>query len=190
MNVKNDIFTTGRGDGRLGGESNTFQSYTNKDASQIIATNQSSTIFYDENEDYLNVTGKNPERMFSMSSTSMSSEERFKPKQPDIKQISISNAHVLILYGGDTVYGCPDAKKEFYGTWVEGREGEFNKITFPDFVGKIHKVAALNAGSVILCTNKTTNHKELYSFGTSNSPTLGQGKNSNMEQYGKLDYPA
>lgn len=156
----------------------------------LIATNQSSTIFYDPNEDYLNVTGKNPERMFTISSASISGEERFKPKQPDIKQVSISNAHTLILFGYETVYGCPDAKKDLYGSWVEGKEGEFNKITFPDMVGKIHKVVALNTGSIILCTNKTNNHKELYSFGVSNAPALGQGKNSNMEQYGKLDYPA
>ena len=146
-------------------------------------------MFYDPNEDYLNVIGKNPDGMFTTGGTTISNEETIKPKQKDIQQISMSNAHILVLYAGNTVFASPDAKKEFFGTWVEGKENNFAKIKFPDNITKITKVLALNSGSIILCTDSVTKKPELYSFGSKGSAAVGQGSEVKQEQYQRLDYP-
>ena len=166
-----------------------FQSYK-KDASNIIATNQTATIFYDPNEDYLNAIGKNPEMLFSFDQLTLSSETKIKAGQSEAQQISLSSSHVLVLYGGESVYASPDTKKELFGTWVDGKDYQFSKIKFQDTIGKIFKVLALNCGSLILCMDTNTKKREIYSYGIKNAAGLGQGIEANPEQYERLCYPA
>lgn len=189
MDKKNDLYCTGRGEGRLGSDSNSFQYYSNSEASNIIATNQVSTLFYDPNEEKFCAIGKNPDKMFSLSSSSMSNEEHFKSHTSGIRQISISNAHVLVLYGDKSLYASPDSKKELFGTWVEGSEGHFSQILLPDYITQVHKILALNNCSIMLCTNGITLKKVLYSFGLPSAPGVGQGDKPVLDSYQKLAYP-
>ena len=123
------------------------------------------------------------------SSTSLSSEDSFKAQSPNLTQISMSNAHVLMLYGDKQLYACPDAKKELFCTWVDGSEAKFTQIKLEEHIAQIHKLLALSCGSILLCTNSGNKKKELYSFGIASAAGIGQGDNPRTEQYKRLSYP-
>ena len=188
VDSKNAMYCTGKGDGRLGGENTTFNEYTTKGRSNIMATNNASTIIYDSGENQMYVIGKNPDRMFTMSSNHLANEEQVHPSAAGLKQISISATHSLLLYGDKQVFAAPESKKELFGSWVEGTDSQFNVVKLEEHIAKIHKVLALSTGSLLLCTDSKTNKREIYSFGQP-SPALGQGANPGTDQYRRLDYP-
>ena len=156
--------------------------------SSIIATNNSATVLYVPKDNYLYAIGKNPDRMFSLSSSSYSSENSFRPKESKLTQVSISNTFCLQLCNEQKVFGCPGAKREYYGSWVEGSDDEFNLIKLPEEIGAVHKILALSSCSIFLVTSKISNKKELYSFGLKDFPGVGQGTHPLKDDYGRLDY--
>ncbi len=188
LDSKNSLYCTGKGDGRLAGDNTSFNEYTTKGASSVFATNSVASLFYDPGENLMYATGKNPDRMFSISSNHISNEEQVRPPAVGLKQISISGIHTLLLFGEKQVYAAPEAKKEVFGSWVEGSDSQFNPIKLDEQIAKVHKVLALATGSLLLCTSNKTGKRELFSFGQS-SACLGQGAIVATDQYRRLDYP-
>ena len=183
------MYCTGKGEGRLGSDSNVFQLYKGHGGSNCISANISATLFYDTKTSSLYAIGKNPDKMFSVASTSITSEEAIKPSEPQVTQISISAFHSLILYNERQVYGCPASRKELFSNYIEGASTGYCLVRFGEEIDKVYKVLALNCGTVILCLSRISGHRELYSFGLLDSPVLGQSEHQLAEEYGRLEYP-
>ena len=185
---KEVLYYAGRGEGRLGSDTSNFLQFKSRAASGIIAANSCATIYYDPKANSLFAIGKNPERMFVSSSSLLSSEESIKPNEAQITQVSISDAHCVVLYNERNVYGCPGGRKELFGNFIESSSVGFCQIRFGEEIDRIYKVLALNCGTIILCTSLISGMKELYSFGLLGSPVLGQNDHQIMEEYGRLEY--
>ena len=99
--------------------------------------------------------------MFTMSSSSCS-DSTLRPMEKNLKQISISSNHLLMLHGDRTLYGSPYSKKELFGTWVENSGSKLGLIRLFDNIAKIAKVLALNTGTILLCIDSKTKKNELY----------------------------
>jgi len=187
LDSRGNKLSTGKGDGKIGADRLTFEEYTKRNI-DCIATNQVATIIYDSAEDRFYVHGKNPDRMFSISSSSCN-EESFRPIGKDIKQISCSANHTLMLYGDKGLYAAPEKKKQYFGSWVEGPESKFNQVKLEENFVKINKILAVNSGSLLLATtNKSAGKNEIWSYGE-NGPWLGLGDNPTFVNYTRLDYP-
>eukprot|EP00826_Nyctotherus_ovalis_P030602 TRINITY_DN24423_c0_g2_i2.p1 TRINITY_DN24423_c0_g2~~TRINITY_DN24423_c0_g2_i2.p1 ORF type:complete len:344 (+),score=50.53 TRINITY_DN24423_c0_g2_i2:143-1174(+) len=185
LDVHDNLFTTGKGDGRIGFEGSGFSEYVKRGASSVCATNQVSSIIYDAGENLLYVSGKNPDKMFIIASSDCN-EEEFMPVSRDLRQVSVANKHVLMLYGDRQLYASPESKKELFGTWTEDYESKFCAVSLSSDILKVKKVLAINSGSILLCDTKTS-RGVLYSFGTQ-APGLGQGASVAAGQYARLSY--
>ncbi len=183
------MYCTGKGEGRLGADVSVFSQYKPHQASGCIATNGPATVFYDQKAGTMFAIGRNPERMFGPEAVLLANEETIKAQDPSVTQISVSSAHMLVLYNERQLYGSPGSKKELYSNFAEGSEGGFFLIRFGEEIDKIFKVLATGCGTIILCLSRISGHRELYSFGLPGSPLLGQTDHQLSDEYGRLEYP-
>ena len=185
---KNQLYTTGKGNGKVGPESNVFQLHKAHGASNCIATSEGATIYYDLKGGSMHAIGKNPNKMFISEAEVLTSEATIKPQETNITQISMSSAHILVLYNERQVFGSPWSRKELFSSFAE--EGDdFCMIHFGEEIDKVYKVLAVSCGTIILCLSRISGHKELYSFGLLDSPVLGQCDHHLVDEYGRLEYP-
>ena len=183
IDKSDNFYTTGEGDGRIGLESNTFSEYSKRATSTICATNQISSIFFNPDENNLYITGKNPNKMFIVPSSNCN-EDVLKSIARDLRQLAISNNHLLMLYGDKKLYASPETKKELFGSWVEFNGSKFGLLKLNPKILKITRIVAINCGSILLCDTETRKGV-LYSFGIP-APGLGQGTNPQTDEYTPL----
>jgi len=189
ISSKDQLFTCGKSDGKLGPDSLIFILYKNYTAS-LVSSNAVSTLIYDQKSNSFFVIGKNTDKMYPSTQDTFTTEFSFKPHEPNVTQISFSSSHTLILYNEKQLFGCPVSHKELFANWIEvDKDGYFAQVKFGEEISKIYKVHATNSGTIILCMSLISGHKELYSFGLPDSPVLGQAYHFLFDEYGRLEYP-
>ncbi len=183
------LYGTGKGEGKIGADSTEFKQYTNKASSTFVATSQSATILYDLKDNAYYAVGRNPNRMLVSTNDPIHSEYRFTVKGKKLQQISVGPSHAVMLFANNTLYACPNEKKELFGAWADGATGEYYPIPLAEDIGEVKKVIAMACGTLMLCTNKKTGKMEARSFGKQGEVGIGQGAKKDLDQYLRLDYP-
>ena len=186
IDIKGNMNVSGKGKGYPGSSNSKFKPYARHGISPICATGKSSSILFDPLEKMLHVYGKNPNFMYAINKSDCRN-SIFRVSAKSLRQISVGNEHVLMLYKDKELYGSPACKKEFFGK-VEDVELKFNLVQIRENIVKIEKALALAQCTILLCITSPHNKSELYSFGVE-CPELGQEETKSTDQYERLSYP-
>ena len=185
VDKKGNMSIAGSGEGCPLLSTNTFKPYTKHPITHICATNSSSSVLLDPTNDNLHIYGKNPNNMYTTTSTDCSN-YILAHNIKDIKQVAVSESFVILLSDDNRLLGSPSSKKEYFGSWVENMERKFCTVKLVDNIIKVKEVLALDECTILLCITSPLNKTELYSFGI-DCPSLGQEKR-NPNQYARLTY--
>ena len=185
----NNLYYTGEGYAKIGSDdTQIFKKYTNDKVSCFGTTEEASLWNTTGNTFY--ALGTNKERNLACYREEISNQYSItNPKSgEEMKTLSLSAKHSLLLYNSGEYYGSSIRNKKLFGK-CSGDDERFLEIKTDENL-EVVECLAVPTGSIIIAKNKSKEKRlEMLSVGEKGI-FMGQGEKDDLEtEYTRLDYP-